>query len=46
MSTGSAEREVGLALVYSNNLKVRHLEDANWMSFEYAIWRLEHKGPR
>ena len=24
----------GIALVYCNNLKVRHLEDANWMSFE------------
>ena len=34
----------GTALVYSNNLKVIHLEDANKMSFEYAIWGLEHKG--
>ena len=36
----------GIALVYSNNLKVRCLEDANWVSFEYAIWRLEHKGTK
>ena len=34
----------GIALIYCNNLKVRHLEDANWMSFEYAIWGLQHKG--
>ena len=34
----------GIALVYSNNLKVIHYEDANKMSFEYAIWELEHKG--
>ena len=34
----------GIALVYSNNLKVIHHEDANKMSFEYAIWALEHKG--
>ena len=34
----------GIALVYCNNLKVRYLEDANWMSFEYAIWGLQHKG--
>ena len=27
----------GIALVYSNNLKVIHLEDANEMSFEYAV---------
>ena len=36
----------GIALVYSNNLKVIHLEDANKMSFEYAIWGLEHKGSK
>ena len=36
----------GIALVYSNNLKVRHLEDAKRMSFEYAIWGLEHKGTK
>ena len=36
----------GIALVYCNNLKVRHLEDANWMSFEYAIWGLQHKGTK
>ena len=36
----------GIALVYSNNLKVRHLEDANRMSFKYAIWGLEHKGTK
>ena len=34
----------GIALVYCNNLKVRHLEVANWMSFEYAPWGLQHKG--
>ena len=34
----------GIALVYSNNLKVTHREDANKMSFKYAIWGLEHKG--
>ena len=34
----------GIALIYCNNFKVRHLEDANWMSFEYAIWGLQHKG--
>ena len=34
----------GIALVYCNNLKVRHLEDANRMSFKYAIWGLQHKG--
>ena len=34
----------GIALVYCNNLKVRHLEGANQMSFEYAIWGLQHKG--
>ena len=34
----------GIALVYCNNLKVRHLEDANQMSFQYAIWELQHKG--
>ena len=33
----------GIALIYCNNLKVRHLEDANWISFEYAIWGLQHK---
>ena len=33
----------GIALVYCNNLKVRHLEDENQMSFEYAIWGLQHK---
>ena len=33
----------GIALVYCNNLKVRHPEDAKWMSFEYAIWGLQHK---
>ena len=36
----------GIALVYCNNLKVRHLEDANRMSFEYAIWGLQHKGTK
>ena len=36
----------GIALVYCNHLKVRHLEDANRMSFEYAIWGLEHKGTK
>ena len=36
----------GIALVYCNNLKVRHLEDANWMSFEYTIWGLQHKGTK
>ena len=36
----------GIALVYCNHLKVRHLEDANWMSFEYAIWGLQHKGTK
>ena len=36
----------GIALVYCNNLKVRHLEDANQMSFEYAIWGLQHKGTK
>ena len=36
----------GVALVYNNNLKVKHLEGANKMSFEYAIWGLEHKGSR
>ena len=34
----------GIALVYCNNLKVRHLENANQTSFEYAIWGLQHKG--
>ena len=34
----------GIALIYCNNFKVRHLEDANWMSFEYAMWGLQHKG--
>ena len=37
-------KEGGIALIYCNNFKVRHLEDANWMSFEYAICRLQHKG--
>ena len=27
----------GIALIYCNNFKVRHLEDVNWMSFEYSI---------
>ena len=36
----------GIALVYCNNLKVRQLEDANQMSFECAIWGLQHKGIR
>ena len=36
----------GITLVYGNNLKVIHLEDANKMSFEYAIWGLEHKGTK
>ena len=34
----------GVALIYCNNFKVRQLEDANQMSFEYAIWVLQHKG--
>ena len=46
MSTGISRKGGGIALVYSNNLKVRHLEDANRMSFEYAIWGLEHKGTK
>ena len=33
----------GIALIYCNNFKARHLEDANQMSFEYAIWGLQHK---
>ena len=34
----------GITLIYCNNLKVGHLEDANRKSFQYAIWELQHKG--